>query len=109
VLLALDREGHSIGSPVSLVGLSTDLVLKHGAYVPGKWRMLGVLDARPESEVDPANAGQLNNLEKAVANLAGTPIGRVTAQLSPQVRRLLGRPRLAFGMTPLLIFRGVSA
>ncbi|HEX6013097.1 MAG TPA: hypothetical protein VFY87_15100 [Geminicoccaceae bacterium] len=69
--------------------------------------MLAILDAHPDMLQAP-ELGQLNHLEQAVANIAGTPIGKVTAQLSPLVRRTLGRPRLVFGLTPLLIFCGAS-
>ena len=36
----------------SLVGLSSDLVLKHGSFVPGEWAVLGILDAFPRSDRD---------------------------------------------------------
>lgn len=96
-------------SESSLVGMSSDLVLKHGALVPGEWHILGVLDAQPdvigESEETSAVAAAL---DAAVAGTAGTAVGTLAAQLAPVVRQLLGRPRPSFGMTPLLIFREVS-
>ncbi|MDT0577183.1 hypothetical protein RM533_13565, partial [Croceicoccus sp. F390] len=32
-----------------MVGSSSDLLLKHGNAIPGKWHMLGILDAKPDS------------------------------------------------------------
>jgi hypothetical protein len=93
----------------SLVGLSSDIVLKHGAYIPGEWSILGVLDAYPDIKPS-ADDGELpsQSIDEIVASLAGTAVGMVAAQMAPAARELLGRPRLAFGVTPLLIFREVS-
>lgn len=92
----------------SLVGLSSDLVLKHGTYVPGEWHMLAVLDAAPEAEPQSDDLGKLSAFEEAVAGVAGSLVGTLTARLSPITRRILGRPHGAHGVTPLLIFREVS-
>lgn len=88
----------------SLVGLSSDLMLKHGVSVPGQWHMLGVLDALPE----PADPEAANLLEQDTAQKAETAGGILVAHLSPIARRLLGRPSSAYGITPLLVFREVS-
>jgi hypothetical protein len=77
------------------LSLSTgDLMLKHGADISGQWSMLGVLDAFPNgasSDGDPQGLTEI--------------LGRFTNSLRP----LLGRPEDAYGVTPLLIFREVSA
>lgn len=93
----------------SLVGMSSDLVLKHGALVPGEWNVLGIMDARPDPR-DPADDDEagLTAFDLAVADSAGTAIGNVAARIAPIARQLLGRPRQSYGMTPLLIFREVS-
>jgi hypothetical protein len=92
----------------SLVGLSTDLVLKHGSHVPGEWSALGVLDAQPDFGSNPSNPTTLSGVEQAIVGVAGTLVGATIAQLAPITRNLLGRPRGAFGMTPLVIYRKVS-
>jgi hypothetical protein len=95
-------------APEGLVGLSSDLVLKHGSLVPGLWHILGVLDAKPQPGPAADGRGKLTGLEEAVVGLAETEVGTLAARLSPFTRRLLGRPYGAFGLTPLLIFREVS-
>lgn len=92
----------------ALVGMSTDLVLKHGSYIEGEWKMLGVLDGLPDYGHDPEMPGKLTDAEEAIKGLAGTAIGKLLAHLSPLTRNLLGRPRGTFGLTPLLIYRNVS-
>jgi hypothetical protein len=97
-------------SEASLVGLSSDIILKHGSYIPGEWSLLGVLDAYPDVRPDPV-AGQAptQSIDEMVAVLAGTVVGTVAAQMAPAAREILGRPRIAYGVTPLLIFREVSS
>lgn len=97
-------------SPASLAGMSSDLVLKHGSFVPGVWHVLGILDATPDPRPgeDPQDF-TLSHLDTVVAELAGTLIGTLTAQLAPMARQILGRPRGSFGITPLLVFRDVAA
>jgi hypothetical protein len=110
-------QGHLIGSDYrlwatlgeeSLVGLSTDITLKHGSYVPGDWSVLGILDAFPEGSAPPSDPGSLNDQDALAAGHAGTLVGTLAAQLSPLTRNILGRPATAHGITPLLIFRAVS-
>lgn len=94
----------------SLVGQSSDLMLKHGSYVPGQWAVVGVLDAMPQNKPKEGEKPLgLNDAEQAVVKLAETQIGSLTARLSPVARRLLGRPDHTFGVTPLLIFRDVGS
>src|SRR3954453_2605752 len=76
----------------SLVGSAGDIVLKHGAFVPGYWNMLGVLDAFPDFRV-PSPEGELPpvNVDEVIAQNAGTPVGSVAAQFAVATRELLGR------------------
>ena len=92
----------------SLVGPSSDVVLKHGAYVQGEWSLLGILDADPDVTPEQAEGGTPNqSIDDLVADMIPSGIGKMTAQLAPITRNLLGRPRTSFGVTPLLIFREV--
>jgi hypothetical protein len=71
----------------SLVGMSSDLVLKHGSFVPGVWHMLGILDAVPDlvpdSDID---ARGLGPLDAAMVDAAGTVVGALAAQLATVAR-----------------------
>lgn len=97
-------------SEASLIGTASDVVLKHGSFIPGDWHILGVLDAFPDPKPEPVDGQEpLQPLDEIIAAAAGTVVGTVAAQVAPAARELLGRPRGAFGVTPLLIFREVTA
>jgi hypothetical protein len=85
----------------SLVVSSADLMLKHGTVLSGIWNILGILDALPD---DPGD--QSPDLS---AVLEDAPLANPARALGPMVRQLMGRPTRAYGITPLLIFREVSA
>lgn len=96
-------------SEQSLIGVSSDLVLKHGSFVPGEWQMLGILDAQPDLLPQAAEGeAATQSLDDLVAGMMGTAVGELAAKIAPLARTMLGRPRNAFGVTPLLIFRRVS-
>ena len=75
-----------------------DLLLKHGVAVHGKWSLLGILDAVPDSGVlaDDPPVGP----EDSMATLMRA--------LAPLARQVLGRPPDHYGVTPLLIFREIG-
>jgi hypothetical protein len=85
----------------SLVVSSADLVLKHGTVLTGTWTIVGILDAMPE-HLDPQSPDPSSVLDDA-------PLAHPARTLGPLVRQLMGRPAQAYGITPLLIFREVSA
>lgn len=88
----------------AMVGSMADLVLKHGPKVAGTWSMLGILDAKPYEQAE-----QLTPLEMIYTGMTVDTLSKVTLQMAPHIRQLLGRPLLAYGMTPLLVFREVEA
>lgn len=89
---------------------SSDLALKHGSFVPGRWTLIGILDAFPDQKADPTPENpEPKTVDDVVAEFAGTMIGTMTAQIIGVSRELVGRPRNFFGVTPLVIFREVSA
>jgi hypothetical protein len=96
-----------------LVGVGSDLVLKHGHSVPGDWALLGLLDAKPDLDALTGTLGIDDDdddvLDGSGAVLFNSIIGNISRKLAPIVRMLLGRPANAYGITPLLIFREVSA
>lgn len=92
-----------------LVVSASDLTLKHGITVAGKWTMVGVLDALPELDAagNPTNA-VIEEVTSSAA-LTASPFSDLMQQLTPAIRGLLGRPPQAYGITPLVIFRNVVA
>lgn len=90
----------------SLAYTSSDLVLKHGALVPGVWSMLGIVDAFPDVQHEPTEENP--SVDDVVAGLVSPSVGNLAATMAPVARSMIGRPRTAFGMTPLMIFREVS-
>jgi hypothetical protein len=89
----------------ALVVSAADLLLKHGTSIAGTWNMLGILDARPDGNEDGTTADN----EASAATLANSPFLLIMKSIFPIIRPLLGRPFPAYGMTPLMIFREVSA
>jgi hypothetical protein len=95
----------------SLVGNASDFMLKHGAQISGAWRVVGVLDARPEPTVLqelPQMDIPGNNFMVAAIAQNNNILAAVAATLAPLARFVMGRPGNAYGLTPLLIFRAVS-
>ena len=91
-----------------LVTPSSELVLTHGASMPGEWAMLGILSARPdfgEGEFQQMVAAGRSNLPPGLLNSA---IGGMAQIMAPIIRTTLGRPEGAYAVTPLLIFREVT-
>jgi hypothetical protein len=89
----------------SLVTSSGDILLKHGVVMSGEWFVLGILDAIPAQGDDDDGVGLIGEIgEEQTGELAA----KVMVTLVPFTRQFLGRPKNAFGMTPLLIFRQVS-
>ena len=78
-----------------------DLAFKHGAYIPGEWLVLAVLDAKPS---DPF----LDTLDAmGVGGAEGTLIGGMQ-QMLKGLREMFGRGADEYGITPLAIYRVVD-
>lgn len=89
----------------SLVGLASDLTLKHGARIAGEWHMVGIKDASP----DIGATGPTDEELVALGLLHGSAlITAASVNLAAIVRPSLGRPQGSYGVTPLLIFRSVG-
>lgn len=84
-----------------LVGSSSDILLKHGFRIAGKWNMLGIVDAFPDNNTNDSDDENVDS-----ASSLGTMAALIN-DLGPKIRDLLGRPSNAIGVTPLLIFREV--
>ncbi|BBP95934.1 hypothetical protein BSFA1_10630 [Burkholderia sp. SFA1] len=73
-----------------------DLALKHGSDIPGDWKVLGVVDSKPEDELgnQPPYVG--SSMEQGLSLMMG------------HFREFVGRPTDAYGVTPLAIFRTIK-
>lgn len=80
-----------------------DFALKHGTIVPGEWHMIAVIDRRPE-HVESDHATESWAKFQALANV-GAGLTRGVMDLLDNLRGVIGRPGLAYGATPLMIFR----
>lgn len=120
--------------PQQMVTNPEDFALKHGSSVPGAWRIIGSLDARPEPEaviaplastdaglsgiLGSSNEGTLSEEEGS----EGSPSGETAAhadgntkdlagvvqmmrQMHDMIRSQFGRPNNAYGITPIAIYR----
>jgi hypothetical protein len=89
-------DGTGIWATLSEEGLlqsPTDLFLKYGSTVQGRWSMLGTMDVRPGDDVS-AIAGEVSNVADLMRSFDNLSVS-------------LGRPRSKFGLTPLIIFREI--
>ena len=89
-------------------GLTTpanEIFLKHGISVSGVWNIVGIIDALPEEEMDEILALQQN----IAANKLGGMSAAFASHIVMPVKAFLGRPKEAFGITPILIFREIGA
>lgn len=68
------------------------LGLKHGSVIQGEWHLVGVLDAEPDRP-------------RYVPVLDDTGLMGTMAPIFDELRKLIGRPVRAHGITPLAIFR----
>lgn len=95
------KDSSSIGAWASLkedcilVNPAT-LALAHGASIKGEWRILAVLDAKPdnseEQAIPPINTSDIAEMMNSVMNL---------------VRTLVGRSQDAYALTPIAIYRAI--
>lgn len=76
---------------------SDDITLKHGANFAGQWRMLGILDAKPNGKSE-------NTTPPAIGN----PFFDGLVQVLDSIREMIGRPSTYYGITPIAIFRIVT-
>lgn len=84
----------------SLIVPSHEVLLKHGIEIAGDWNILGVVDSVPETENFRLDIGTPDVMTEGFGALIGP--------LVPIVRTLLGRPTSSFGISPLIIYRGIS-
>jgi len=92
----------SLLRPEFLIGSAAELGLRYGMGIEGEWALLGIVDALP---------GDAEESEKTMATVVQAiprhNVGVEVARVASMVRNM-GRPQIAYGITPLLIFRSVS-
>jgi hypothetical protein len=76
---------------------SDDITLKHGANFAGEWIVLGILDAKPDE------------FSTQTMPTVGNPFFDGMTTILENIREFLGRPSSHYGITPIAIFRTVSA
>ncbi|MGR8933372.1 MAG: hypothetical protein ACU837_03160 [Gammaproteobacteria bacterium] len=101
LLMTRQSSGNSLWSSLEEEHLkinSDDITLKHGSNFAGHWYVLGILDAKPDNGIE-----SITNHH----DIANDLIRGMTEMLN-MTREFLGRPRDAYGITPIAIFRSVS-
>ena len=89
-------------------GLTTpanEIFLKHGVSVSGTWRIVGIIDALPDHASDEVSLFH----QIAAARKLGGMSAAIASHMVIPVKAALGRPKEAFGVTPMLIFRQIGA
>lgn len=102
LLITLISEDKSLWSSLEEEHLkinSDDITLKHGANFAGQWHVLGILDAKPDDEIAQA----------ITPPATGNGLFDGMVEMLSVIRSFLGRPAHAYGITPVAIFRTVSA
>ena len=89
----------------SLTTPANEIFLKHGVAVSGTWHIVGMIDALPDYESD--EISRYNQI--VAANRLGGMSAAFASHIVIPVKTALGRPKEAFGITPILIFRQIGA
>lgn len=86
--------------PTNLTTTLSDVSLKYGPFIPGEWYILGIVDAyADDTKVDNPDAPY-----PTVSN----DLKRGMEPMLLMMRGLMGRPTGSYGITPLIIFRGLA-
>ena len=89
----------------SLTTPANEIFLKHGVSVSGTWHIVGIIDALPDHEDD-----EVSRYNQIIgANRLGGMSAAFASHIVIPVKTALGRPKEAFGITPILIFRQIGA
>ncbi|QBX34587.1 hypothetical protein E4191_07590 [Paracoccus liaowanqingii] len=87
--------------PEGLTFDPSNITLKFSEHLPGTWSAIGILDALPDEQPDSGI--------KQVDYMNGAAMAKLGDTIAPMIRMFLGRPYEAYGITPLLVFREISA
>lgn len=96
-----DTENNRIWMSISkdFMGINIDdILLKYGHYIPGKWHVIGIIDALPDI-LQPSPEEEI---------IQEDDIRSFIIEISTTIRDLVGRKSDAYGLTPIMIFREVN-
>lgn len=98
--------------PAGMVVPPGDILMKYGNRISGTWSMLAIkdalLDSGPVIDFDQINKTREIGWEKAADEKHTTIISLLTEILAPVARKVMGRPGIYYGVTPILVFREIS-
>ncbi|MGJ0921337.1 hypothetical protein ACR76D_01325 [Klebsiella pneumoniae] len=86
--------------PSNLTTTLSDVSLKYGPFIPGEWYILCIVDAY-------ADDNKVDNPDAPYPDVTNE-LKRGMEPMLLMMRGLMGRPLGSFGITPLIIFRGVA-
>lgn len=100
-------------NPHHMVGTVGDLILKHGAKVPGSWSVVGILDGVPfelrEEDDDYEDHDDILSISDRIKmGMIGENVWKVGIDMAGPARQALGRPLNSYGITPLVVFREIE-
>ncbi|URO01240.1 hypothetical protein NB069_10350 [Leclercia adecarboxylata] len=86
--------------PSNLTTTLSDVSLKYGPFIPGEWYILCIVDAYADDlKLDNPDAPYPTATNELKQGMQG---------MLNMMRSIMGRPFGSFGITPLIIFRGVA-
>jgi len=86
--------------PANLITTLSDVSLKYGPFIPGEWHILCIVDAY-------ADDNKFDNPD-APYPLVTNDLKNGMEGILLMMRASMGRPSGSFGITPLIIFRGLN-
>lgn len=86
--------------PSNLTTTLSDVSLKYGPFIPGEWHILCIVDAY-------ADDTKLDNPDAPYPTVTNDLKNAMNTMLI-MMKNMMGRPTGSFGVTPLIIFRGLS-
>ncbi|MCE0845998.1 hypothetical protein LVQ79_10620 [Buttiauxella sp. A2-C1_F] len=86
--------------PTNLTTTLSDVSLKYGPFIPGEWCILSIVDAY-------ADDNKLDNPDAPYPTVSND-LKRGMEPMLLMMKGLMGRPSGSFGITPLIIFRGLD-
>lgn len=84
-----------------LTGQASDVIMKHGVTLNGIWKIIGILDVRPNEDTNEQSMDIVNT------DFKQNPSWHNIKQVIDSFHLMLGRPQNVASVTPLLIYRDV--
>lgn len=84
-----------------LTGQVSDIMLKYGYALNGIWKIIGILDVRPNEGINEGNTDTMSN------DYIQNPSWYKLKEVINSFHSMLGRPENVASITPLLIYRNI--